>query len=144
MDYVVHSVEFRDTAPSGALRSVSVGRQDVCHKGRCSHEYLARTKGCGPHLLAARAALVARNACRKPSSMALIETCFKPEHVASIEAISVVFAAVLVWLSAVIQNLSNASERGAKFVMSDRSVPAPLQGSLVALRERLLTISSLP
>ncbi len=76
--------------------------------------------------------------------MALIETCFKPEHVASIEAISVVFAAVLVWLSAVIQNLSNASERGAKFVMSDRSVPAPLQGSLVALRERLLTISSLP
>src|SRR5712672_3931750 len=40
---------------------------------------------------------------------------------ASIEAISVVFAAVLVWLSALVQNLSNASERGAKYVMSDRS-----------------------
>ena len=47
---------------------------------------------------------------------------------ASIEAISVVFAAVLVWLSALVQNLSNASERGSKYVMSDRSVSAPLQG----------------
>src|SRR5882724_351324 len=47
---------------------------------------------------------------------------------ASIEAISVVFAAVLVWLSALVQNLSNASERGAKYVMSDRSVSPPLQG----------------
>ena len=47
-----------------------------------------------------------------------------------IEAISVVFAAVLVWLSALVQNLSNASERGAKYVMSDRSgsVSPPLQG----------------
>ena len=60
--------------------------------------------------------------------MALIETCFKPEHVASIEASSVVFAAVLVWLSALVQKLSNASERGAKYVMSDRSVSPPLQG----------------
>lgn len=47
---------------------------------------------------------------------------------ASIEAISVVFAALLVWLSAVVQNLSNASERGHKYVMSDRSVSRPLQG----------------
>ena len=47
---------------------------------------------------------------------------------ASIEAISVVFAAVLVWLSALVQNLSNASERGSKYVMSDRSVSPPLQG----------------
>ena len=47
---------------------------------------------------------------------------------ASIEAISVVFAAVLVWLSALVQNVSNASERGAKYVMSDRSVSPPLQG----------------
>jgi uncharacterized MAPEG superfamily protein len=46
----------------------------------------------------------------------------------SIEAISVVFAAVLVWLSALVQNGSNASERGAKYVMSDRSVSPPLQG----------------
>src|SRR5467141_3483375 len=47
---------------------------------------------------------------------------------ALIEAISVVFAAVLVWLSALVQNLSNASERGSKYVMSDRSVSPPLQG----------------
>src|SRR5258705_8452495 len=47
---------------------------------------------------------------------------------ASIEAISVVFAAVLVWLSALVQSLSNASERGHKYVMSDRSVSPPLQG----------------
>ena len=45
-----------------------------------------------------------------------------------IEALSVVFAAVLVWLSALVQNLSNASERGHKYVMSDRSVSPPLQG----------------
>ena len=45
-----------------------------------------------------------------------------------IEAIAVVFAAVLVWLSALVQNLSNASERGAKYVTSDRSVSPPLQG----------------
>jgi uncharacterized MAPEG superfamily protein len=60
--------------------------------------------------------------------MALIDTSFKPEDMASIEAISVVFAAVLVWLSALVQNVSNASERGAKYVMSDRSVSPPLQG----------------
>src|SRR5258708_29387630 len=48
----------------------------------------------------------------------------------SIEAISVVFAAVLVWLSALVQNLSNASERSTKYVMSDRSVSPPLQGYL--------------
>jgi uncharacterized MAPEG superfamily protein len=46
----------------------------------------------------------------------------------SIEAISVVFAAVLVWLSALVQNVSNSSERGSKYVMSDRSVSPPLQG----------------
>src|SRR5712691_13411854 len=60
--------------------------------------------------------------------MALIDTSFRPEDMALIETVSVVFAAVLVWLSAVVQNLSNASERGAKYVMSDRSVPAPLHG----------------
>jgi hypothetical protein len=32
---------------------------------------------------------------------------------ASIEAISVVFAAVMVWLSALVQNVSNVSERGS-------------------------------
>jgi uncharacterized MAPEG superfamily protein len=47
---------------------------------------------------------------------------------ASFEAISVVFAAVLVWLSALVQNVSNTSERRSKYVRSDRSVPAPQQG----------------
>jgi uncharacterized MAPEG superfamily protein len=48
--------------------------------------------------------------------------------IASIEAISVVFAAVLVWLSALVQHLSNVSQRGPQYVMSDRSVSPPLQG----------------
>src|ERR1700730_8877035 len=47
---------------------------------------------------------------------------------ASIKAISVVFAAVMVWLSALVQNVSNVSERGSKYVMSDRSVSPSLQG----------------
>jgi uncharacterized MAPEG superfamily protein len=47
---------------------------------------------------------------------------------ASIEAISVVFAALLVWLSALVQNVSNAAERGHEYVMSDRSGSPPLQG----------------
>jgi uncharacterized MAPEG superfamily protein len=47
---------------------------------------------------------------------------------ASIEAISVVFAAVMVWLSALVQNVSNVSERGSQYVMSDRSVSPSLQG----------------
>ena len=46
----------------------------------------------------------------------------------SIEAVSVIVAAVLVWLSALIQHLSNVSERGSQYVMSDRSAPPPLQG----------------
>jgi uncharacterized MAPEG superfamily protein len=46
----------------------------------------------------------------------------------SIEAVSVIVAAALVWLSALIQHLSNVSERGSQYVLSDRSVPPPLQG----------------
>ena len=46
----------------------------------------------------------------------------------SIETVSVIVAAVLVWLSALIQHLSNVSERGSQYVLSDRSVPPPLQG----------------
>jgi uncharacterized MAPEG superfamily protein len=46
----------------------------------------------------------------------------------SIEAISVVFAAVLVWLSALVQSRSNASARGPKYMLSDRSVSPPLEG----------------
>src|SRR5215475_15822286 len=49
-------------------------------------------------------------------------------HTTSIEAVSVIVAAVLVWLSALIQHLSNVSERGSQYVMSDRSAPPPLQG----------------
>jgi len=48
--------------------------------------------------------------------------------VASIEAVSVVFAAVLVWVSALVQHISNASQRGPQYVISDRSVPPPMEG----------------
>jgi len=46
----------------------------------------------------------------------------------SIEAISVVFAALLVWLSALVQHFSNVSQRGAQYVMSDRSVSPAMEG----------------
>lgn len=46
----------------------------------------------------------------------------------SIEAVSVIVAAVLVWSSALVQHLSNVSERGPKYVISDRSIAAPLRG----------------
>jgi uncharacterized MAPEG superfamily protein len=46
----------------------------------------------------------------------------------SIEAISVVFAALLVWVSALVQHFSNVSQRGPQYVMSDRSVSPPLEG----------------
>lgn len=46
----------------------------------------------------------------------------------SIEAISVVFAALLVWLSALVQHFSNVSQRGPQYVVSDRSVPPSLAG----------------
>jgi uncharacterized MAPEG superfamily protein len=47
---------------------------------------------------------------------------------ASIEAVSVIVAAVLVWVSALVQHLSNISERGPQYVLSDRSVSPPLRG----------------
>lgn len=47
---------------------------------------------------------------------------------ASLEAISVVFAAVLVWLSALVQHVSNVLARGSQYVISDRSVPPSLEG----------------
>ena len=46
----------------------------------------------------------------------------------SIEAISVVFAALLVWLSALVQHFSNVSQRGPQYVVSDRSVSPPMEG----------------
>jgi uncharacterized MAPEG superfamily protein len=48
--------------------------------------------------------------------------------VASIEAISVVFAGALVWFSALVQHLSNVVERGTQYVISDRSAPPSLVG----------------
>ena len=49
-------------------------------------------------------------------------------HMTSIEAVSVIVAAALVWLSALVQHASNVLERGPQYVVSDRSVPPPLQG----------------
>jgi uncharacterized MAPEG superfamily protein len=46
----------------------------------------------------------------------------------SIEAISVVFAALLVWLSALVQHFSNVSQRGPQYVVGDRSVSPPMEG----------------
>ena len=46
----------------------------------------------------------------------------------SIEMISVIFAALLVWLSALVQHFSNVSRRGREYVISDRSVPPEMQG----------------
>ena len=47
---------------------------------------------------------------------------------AGIETASVVFAAMLIWLSAVIQHVSNVASRGAQYVMSDRSAPQDMTG----------------
>src|SRR5262245_59286879 len=46
----------------------------------------------------------------------------------STELISVIFAAALVWLSALVQHVSNVLERGPQYIVSDRSVPPALQG----------------
>src|SRR5215475_7320541 len=46
----------------------------------------------------------------------------------SIELISVIFTAALVWLSALVQHVTNVLERGSQYVLSDRSVPPPSQG----------------
>jgi uncharacterized MAPEG superfamily protein len=48
--------------------------------------------------------------------------------IASIEAISVVFAAALVWLSALVQHTGNVVLRGTPYVVGDRSVPPPQEG----------------
>jgi len=50
------------------------------------------------------------------------------EYIASIEAISVVFAAALVWLSALVQHMGNVVLRGTPYVVGDRSVPPPQEG----------------
>ncbi|MFI4975234.1 MAG: MAPEG family protein [Caulobacterales bacterium] len=49
-------------------------------------------------------------------------------HMASIEAISVIFAAVLVWLSALVQHVSNVVLRGTPYVVGDRSMPPAMEG----------------
>jgi uncharacterized MAPEG superfamily protein len=47
---------------------------------------------------------------------------------ASIEAFSVVFAAALVWLSALVQHLTNVMQRGTPYVIGDRSTPPSMAG----------------
>ena len=46
----------------------------------------------------------------------------------NIEAISIIVSALLVWLSALVQNFSNAFRHGPGYVMSDRSRAAPTDG----------------
>lgn len=53
------------------------------------------------------------------------------QHVAdlaSIEAMSVVFAGLLVWFAALVQHFSNMFARGAQYAMSDRSVSPLMDG----------------
>jgi uncharacterized MAPEG superfamily protein len=45
-----------------------------------------------------------------------------------IEAASIIAAALLVWLSAIVQNVSNAFRRGPAYVMSNRSIAPPMDG----------------
>lgn len=49
-------------------------------------------------------------------------------NAASIEAISIVFAALSVWLAALVQHFSNLTVRGPQYAMSDRSVPPAPEG----------------
>ena len=49
-------------------------------------------------------------------------------NMTSIEAISVVFAALMVWMAALVQHFSNVTVRGLQYAMSDRSVPPTLEG----------------
>ena len=49
-------------------------------------------------------------------------------HIVSGEAISVVFAAALVWLSVMVQHMGNTLLRGTAYVIGDRSVPPPQEG----------------
>ena len=46
----------------------------------------------------------------------------------SVEAISVIFAGVLIWLSALVQHATNVVERGSEYVISDRSVSPLMEG----------------
>jgi len=48
--------------------------------------------------------------------------------IVSIETISLVFAALMVWLSALVQHFSNISRRGPQYLTSDRSVSPTLEG----------------
>ena len=45
-----------------------------------------------------------------------------------IEGTSVLLAASLVWASALVQHLTNVIQRGARYVMSDRSVAPSMEG----------------
>lgn len=45
-----------------------------------------------------------------------------------VESASVLLAASLVWLSALVQHFTNVIKRGARYVMSDRSVAPDMEG----------------
>lgn len=60
------------------------------------------------------------------------------ESVPSIEIASVLVAASLVWVSAMVQHSSNIITRGARYVMSDRSV-APDMGGFFGRASRTLS-----
>ena len=46
----------------------------------------------------------------------------------SIEDLSLIVAAGLVWLSVLVQHFTNVAERGTQYVVSDRSVSPPMEG----------------
>lgn len=46
----------------------------------------------------------------------------------SIEAVSLIVAAALVYLSALVQHLTNVVQRGKEYVVGDRSVSPPMDG----------------
>jgi len=49
-------------------------------------------------------------------------------NIPAIEGTSVLLAASLVWASALVQHLTNVIKRGARYVMSDRSVAPDMEG----------------
>jgi uncharacterized MAPEG superfamily protein len=49
-------------------------------------------------------------------------------HIPAVESLSVLLAASLVWVSAIVQHLTNTIKRGPRYVMSDRSVAPDMTG----------------
>ena len=59
-------------------------------------------------------------------------------HTTSMEAVSVIVAAVLAWLSALVQNLTTFVQRGTQYTLSDRSSP-PSQAGFFGRATRTLS-----